>query len=180
MSDQYQTYEEMAPEPWVIPSFEDSNKEFELIDPGLYKLMLIDVGQPMPVSPQYDPTGKKRRAQFTFKVVDDPDWEGYEINKWMNISMNKKSALYPFVAAILGGELQPNQAIQPNMLVGKVFQATVVHGEPNGEGKIWPEIQSPIPVRERRGRSGSRQTTVEDVQQQFDAEESEDLNAVPF
>lgn len=163
-----QTYESQSNEPWVIPSFDDSNKSFELIDPGMYTLVLNEVGAPQAVASQYDPTGKKRRAQFTFKVVGDEHWDGYEINMWMNISMNEKSTLYPFVKAILGETLDHATSVQPSMLTGRRFKGMVVHQEPNASGQIWPTIKTPIPFR-----SSSRVSS-------GDVGSGEDLSDAPF
>lgn len=177
MSEQYQTYEASPIEPWEIPSFEDSNKAFDLIDEGVYTLVLAEVGPPQPVSEKYDTTGKKRRAQFKFKVVDDEDWEGYEINMWMNISMNEKSVLYPFVKALMGDDFNTSMSIQPGLILGRRMRAMVAHGEPNAEGKVWATIKSPLAIRERKGR-----TPVQAVAEHFDAVEESDqtLNTVPF
>src|SRR5690606_7205452 len=95
-------------EAWDIPSFEESNQAFELPDEGYYRLRLMAVGQPEPVLAQYDPTGTKKRAMFTFQIEEngDPNDQniGILVRKWFTISMNEKSSLYPFIKAMKGGK----------------------------------------------------------------------------
>ena len=155
---------------WEIPSFEESNKAFELIDEGVYILTLASVDEPVKVLPKYDPSGKKYRARFVFEVVSDVTgdtaWEGTKVSMYYTLTMNEKSNLYPVAKALLGGQVDPGQRITPTMLIGKRMQAMIAHGEPNDNGDVWPTIKSPMALR------GKRQTTIEDV--------AETMDGVPF
>lgn len=158
---------------WEIPSFEESNKAFELIDEGVYILTLASVDEPVKVLPKYDPSGKKYRARFVFEVVSDVTgdtaWAGTKVSMYYTLTMNEKSNLYPVAKALMGGQVDPGQRITPTMLIGKQMQAMIAHGEPNDNGDVWPVIKSPMAIR--------RRTTTQDVAQTLDAET---MNEVPF
>lgn len=158
---------------WEIPSFEESNKAFELIDEGFYIVRLDSVDDPVKVLPKYDPSGKKFRARFVFEVISDvtgdTTWAGIKVSMYYTLTMNEKSNLYPVAKALLGGQVDPGQRITPDMLIGNQMQCMIAHGEPNDNGDVWPVIKSPAALR--------RRTTTQDVAQTFDAETMGD---VPF
>ena len=143
-----QAYDAVQPVVWDIPSFEESNQAFELPDEGYYKFQMKDVGDPEPVLAQYDPSGTKKRALFSFQIIpmgenDQPDDNhGIVVRKWFTVSMNEKSSLYPFVKAMLGGKIDPAQRINPRNLIGKTFMGVVQHEEKT-EGKVYPNITAP-------------------------------------
>lgn len=153
---------------WDIPSFEESNKEFERIEEGSYILRLVEIGEPEKLLEKYDPSQKKRRAKFSFEVVSDifgdQTWAGYALNTWYTLTMHEGGNLYPVAKALLGGKLNEQMRIQPSMLVGKTMQATIINGKPNEKGDVWPQITAPVAVRNRL------QNTVQAAAETFDAE----------
>lgn len=140
---------------WSIPSFDESNGGFDLPDEGFYKFELASVGEPEAVSPQYDPTGQKRRALFTFKIKSDEEDmnHGLAVRRWFTISMNEKSALYPFIKAMKGGKIDAAERINPHRLLGATFNAVVTH-ETKEDGRVFPKIESPTVDRNSTHNSG--------------------------
>lgn len=129
----------------------DYNPDTELIPEGVYTFELAAKGEDEPVNPTYDPSGKKKRAKFTFVVVDDEDYEGKLVHQWWNISLHERAPLRKVVDALMGGRLDKDTRVTAEKLLGRRMKATLRH-EPSKSSpdKIYPKLESPLPLRKRK------------------------------
>jgi hypothetical protein len=168
MADNQQTdfnYDEMNS--WTTDlSVDDYNQqpEFVLPDPDVYTVELVKKHPTTKVKPEFNKSDKdKYQARFDFKIVDDPDFD-QTIPMWMNITLNEKSTLLPWVEALAGFKLQPTDHIgwedgtwqdadgnefRTVGLGGKRCRATLSHYT-NKAGKTYAKLTGPIPIRKTR------------------------------
>lgn len=126
--------------------------QYELVPEGPYVLELVGKGEDEPVAKEWNPTGKKMRARFTFKVVDDPDYEGKTVSDFFTISLHEKAPLYGVVKALLGGKVPADVRITKELLIGKRMQAMVEHRQSKSNpDRSYAKINAPTPVRQRKG-----------------------------
>lgn len=145
---------------WSLGSTADYEGGGPLLPLGNYTLELIGKGPDEPQKPEYDPEGKKRRAQFTFEVVEDTNdhvddagnpvsYVGTRIKPFYTISLHEKSKLRPVVEALMGGKLQRDQRVGAD-LIGRRMKATIQHGTAESTGKPYAYIAAALPVRPPR------------------------------
>lgn len=115
----------------TLPSQKSSTSEFSMPDEGIHRMKLLRYDEPT-LSQYKKPNGDdKWQVKMTFEIDDDEsESDGEQINYFASLSMHPKSSMYPFVKAALGGaEIDPDEEIDLDDLLGKHFLGTVTHVE---------------------------------------------------
>lgn len=134
----------------VLPSRNASKGEYQIPDEGSYVAEFTAYGEAQ-VS-QFD--ANKQRIELTFTIVDDEDFEGLEIKQWFGLTMHEQSKMYPVVKALIGGDVDPDEEIDLEDLIGKRCQITVTHTtKPRKDGTgeaTYANIDSATPLRRKK------------------------------
>ena len=90
-------------------------------------------------------------------LVDDEDWEGFVLKQYINISLNDKSALRPFVEAMLGRDLEAKEKIgwRDNPAtnttgIGNLRFRAILKEDRKEDGRVFGRLDSPLPLKSRR------------------------------
>lgn len=160
---------------WDLGAQADYETPFEYIDPGTYVFELTAKGPDEQMKPEFDPEQKKKRAQFSFTVVEDNNnfeqevldsngngtgefvpksWVGYVHKQFYTVSLHEKSNLYPVIKALMGGKLERDQQIGMEIL-GRRFIGTITDATNQTTGKTYRTLAAPLPYRPRRGQTAN-------------------------
>lgn len=149
---------------WSLGSVRDYEAgPSRLIEPGTYVVEFIGKGKSEEVKKEYDPEGRKKRAPFYFRIVEDRNdhtdeegnplsFVGRTLTQYYTISLHEKSKLRPVVEALMGGKLDPDAVLGPGDLIGRRCVVTIQHAVSRNTGATFPVIAAALPLRpSRRG-----------------------------
>lgn len=154
----------------VLPSRNQSKGDFQIPDEGVYTAEFTAYGEAQ-VS-QFD--ANKQRIELTFTIVDDDDFDGVEVKQWFGLTMHEQSHLYPVVKALLGEEVDPDDEIDLEDLIGKRCQIAVVHKtKPRKDGSgeaTFANIDSATPLRRKKKTAAAPPPDEDDGAELFDTD----------
>lgn len=137
-----------------LPKPSDSNADFKVPEPGVYRMRLTDYDEPV-VS-----TFKKKNGDDQYRIklvftIEDPesDFHAEEIWAWFGWSMHPKSRLYPVVKALLARDIDEDEEPDLDDLVGKAIMGTVDNTTRTVDGmeKTYANLVAASPVRRKKG-----------------------------
>lgn len=136
-----------------LPSPAQSQTEFVLPDPGVYTVEFTDYDGPKPSSFDAD----KETIELTFTIREDEDYEGQKIRQYFGFSMHPQAKLYGAVKALVGGEIDEDEELDLDDLLGKRAMGTVtIKEKPRrdnpSEMARFPRIDAFSPIRRKKRR----------------------------
>lgn len=106
---------------------------FEVYPFGEYKVRLTDI-QVKPKNPQYIEEGKDdQQWMWRFEVLEPADFAGKPLTQWSNRTIGQGATARPWVEGLLGRNLQANEEIVLDDLIGSEMYVRLNDRNKNGD-----------------------------------------------
>lgn len=157
-----------------------NNVEFTLVPPGLYVMRLKEMQGGIPGNPDFaDKDGNvKNRVRWVFTIEDvidavDEDADefiGEEFWAFTSETMGRKATMRAWVEALLGREVEEDDDLTNDDLVGKTARCTVIHYQKmNGDtGHKISSMLKAKPAKKRRRKADDDFDVEPDEGDEFD------------
>jgi hypothetical protein len=158
----------MLPENYTV---KNEPKKYPLVPEGLYQIEIVDVEKQDNVS---TPFGIKNQLKFKLQILDT-DEKGNYLLYYTSESYNsgggkyQSSKLYDFVCAIVGKQMDQNEAFSINDLIGKQAMVLVKHkpskktGEPRANVNTVMTAKKDLPSLRTSSSAGSEGLSGEEL-----------------
>ncbi len=119
---------------FALPKVTETS-EFPLVPEGLYLFRLKSM-ENMGLGASFDGKEPKERVRWIFEIEEvisgddeSEDFVGQDFHAWTSYTMNIKSTMYKWATALLGREIDKDEEVGVDDLLGKRGRANVEHYE---------------------------------------------------
>lgn len=136
----------------ALPRPSESTGDFIVPEPGAYNVEFTDFEGPL----ESTKFPGSQSVKLEFEILDDEEFEGVKIKQYYGWSMHKsRSRLYPVVKAMMGRDIEDDEDVELDDLIGAKVVATLSVGERpdrNDPSKkfTFAQIDSIAPVRKKK------------------------------
>lgn len=136
-----------------LPSPAQSQSEFVLPEEGVYTVELVDYDGPKPSTFDVD----KETIELHFAIRDDDDYDGVKIRQYFGYTMHERSKLYGAVKALIGGQIDDDDELDLDDLMGKRALGTVtIKEKPRRDNPAemarFPRLDAFSPIRKKKAK----------------------------